>query len=236
MNIPIDIHAHRLPQVPGAAIVNAFPETFSPQGGEWYSVGIHPCRIASSAMHRVPGIASAVPQDAAVVSFAAGDVRCLCSLLSRLVRHPQVLAVGEAGLDKRADAPMGLQVEVFGCQARLAEEAGKPLVIHLVKAADELLKVKRDVRPSSPWIIHGFRGKAALAEEYLRHGFYLSFGEKYQEAALRRVPADRLFIETDESGISVGELYARVAEVRGVSLGELAETVRRNVRELFFKP
>ena len=57
---------------------------------------------------------------------------------------------------------------------------------------------KRDLRPSNPWIIHGFRGKAALAEEYLKHGFYLSFGEKYQEAALCRVPADRLFIETDE--------------------------------------
>ena len=58
----------------------------------------------------------------------------------------------------------------------LAEEVGKPLVIHLVKAVDELLKVKRDLRPSNPWIIHGFRGKAALAEEYLKHGFYLHSG------------------------------------------------------------
>ena len=91
------------------------------------------------------------------------------------------LAVGEAGLDKLADAPMDLQVEVFRCQACLAEAVGKPLVLHLVKAVDELLKVKRDLRPSKPWIIHGFRGKAALAEEYLKHGFYLSFGEKYQE-------------------------------------------------------
>ena len=85
--------------------------------------------------------------------------------LEELVRHPQVLAVGEAGLDKLADAPMDLQVEVFRCQACLAEEVGKPLVIHLVKAVDELLKVKRDLRPSNPWIIHGFRGKAALVEE-----------------------------------------------------------------------
>lgn len=124
--------------------------------------------------------------------------------LEELVRHPQVLAVGEVGLDKLADAPMDLQVEVFRRQACLAEEVGKPLVIHLVKAVDELLKVKRDLRPSNPWIIHGFRGKAALAEEYLKHGFYLSFGEKYQEAALCRVPADRLFIETDESEFPSG--------------------------------
>ena len=143
--------------------------------------------------------------------------------LEELVRHPQVLAVGEAGLDKLADAPMDLQVEVFRCQACLAEEVGKPLVIHLV-------------RPSNPWIIHGFRGKAALAEEYLKHGFYLSFGEKYQEVALCRVPADRLFIETDESEVSIGELYARAAEVRGISPEELGETLRRNVCKVFFKP
>lgn len=156
--------------------------------------------------------------------------------MEELVRHPQVLAVGEAGLDKLADAPMVLQVEIFRHQARLAEEVGKPLVIHLVKATDELLKVKRALHPSNPWIIHGFRGKAVLAEEYLKHGFYLSFGEKFQEAALRRVPADRLFIETDESGVPVGELYARAAEVRGISPEELGETVRRNVRAVFFKP
>ena len=45
----------------------------------------------------------------------------------------------------------------------------------------ELLKLKQQIKPANPWIIHGFRGKAALAEECLRHGFYLSFGEKYQD-------------------------------------------------------
>lgn len=216
MNIPVDIHTHLLPQVPGRAIVNCYPETFSPQEGGWYSVGIHPWHIAESCSHS-SAVMSAVEH------------------LSLLLRHPQVLAVGEAGLDKLADAPMALQVEVFRHQACLAGEVGKPLVIHLVKAVDELLKSKRALQPSTPWIIHGFRGKALLAEEYLRHGFYLSFGEKYQEEALRRVPADRLFIETDESGVPVGELYARAAEVRGISPEELVETVRRNVSQVFFK-
>lgn len=157
----------------------------------------------------------------------------LCKL-EELVRHPQVLAVGEAGLDKLAAAPMNRQVEVFRRQARLAEEVGKPLVIHLVKATDELLRVKRELRPSVPWIIHGFRGKAALAEEFLKHGFYLSFGEKYQEAALRLTPVHRLFIETDESEVPVGELYARAAQVCGISPEELGDTLRLNVCKVFF--
>ena len=207
--MPVDIHTHQLPQVPGEAIVNCYPETFSPQEGGWYSVGIHPWYIA------------------------APDDKKNC--LEALVRHPQVLAVGEAGLDKLADAPMDLQIEVFEFQARLAEEVEKPLVIHLVKATDELLKLRRTLRPAMPWVIHGFRGKAALAEDYLRHGFYLSFGEKYQAEALLTTPADRLFIETDESTVPIKELYARAAALRGMSPEEMREIVSGNISKVFFK-
>ena len=209
MKMPVDIHTHQLPQVPGEAIVNCYPETFSPQEGGWYSVGIHPWYIA------------------------APDDKKNC--LEALVRHPQVLAVGEAGLDKLADAPMDLQIEVFEFQARLAEEVEKPLVIHLVKATDELLKLRRTLRPAMPWVIHGFRGKAALAEDYLRHGFSLSFGEKYQAEALLTTPADRLFIETDESTVPIKELYARAAALRGMSPEEMREIVSGNISKVFFK-
>lgn len=209
--LPVDIHTHHLPAQPGAAIVNCFPETFAPREGGWYSVGMHPWHVT-----RMP------------------DEEQL-SVWKELAGHPQVLAVGEAGLDKLAEAPLALQQEVFIRQARLAEETGKPLVIHAVKAADELLLAKRTLQPSVPWLIHGFRGKAALAAVYLKHGFHLSFGERYQEEALRAVPADRLFIETDESAVPVEQLYARAAEVRGVSLAGLTETVRQNVLRLFFK-
>ena len=130
-------------------------------------------------------------------------------------------------------------VELYNCtfeyQARLSVELDKPLVIHLVKAMSELLKLKQQIKPANPWIIHGFRGKAALAEECLRHGFYLSFGEKYQEEALRITPAGRLFLETDESSVPVADLYSRAAEVRRVSLAELTEAIRENIAKVFFK-
>ena len=87
----------------------------------WYSVGIHPWYIAS---------------------FAA-SLNDSKARFEELLDHPQVLAVGEAGLDKLAEAPLTLQIEVFEYQARLAEEADKPLIIHLVKAVDELLKLKQ---------------------------------------------------------------------------------------------
>lgn len=209
MKFPVDIHTHRLPQMPGEAIVNCYPETFSPQESGWYSVGIHPWHIEAS----------------------SGEE----SRLETILQHPQVLAVGEAGLDKLADASMDLQLEVFGYQARLADKVGKPLVIHLVRAADELLRLRRELRPAMPWVIHGFRGKAALAEEYLRHGFYLSFGEKYQAEALSATPAERLFMETDESVVPIEELYLRAAAVRGIGSEELHKIVSANIGKVFFK-
>ena len=214
MKCLVDIHTHRLPRIPGTAIVNCYPDVFSPKEGEWYSVGIHPLHVP-----------------AAVTS----NVRCEMNMLPSLVGHPQVLAIGEAGLDKLADAPMVVQIKVFEYQARLSVELDKPLVIHLVKAMSELLKLKQQIKPANPWIIHGFRGKAALAEECLRHGFYLSFGEKYQEEALRITPAGRLFLETDESSVPVADLYSRAAEVRRVSLAELTEAIRENIAKVFFK-
>ncbi|WP_300703649.1 TatD family hydrolase [Bacteroides sp.] len=215
MKIPVDIHTHQLSVVPGEAIVNCYPETFAPHEGCWYSVGIHPWHL--------------------MLSADQGEQDDRRKILAELVNHSQVLAIGEAGLDKLADAPMAMQIEFFEHQARLAMEVDKPLIIHLVKAADELLKLKHTLRPANPWIIHGFRGKAAMAQEYLRHGFYLSFGEKYQEEVLRLTPVERLFIETDESVIPVVELYERAAHLRGVTGDELLESVRQNIRKAFFK-
>ena len=81
MKRPVDIHTHRLPRIPGTAIVNCYPDVFAPKEGEWYSVGIHPWYVP-----------------AAITS----NVRCEMNVLSSLIGHPQVLAIGEAGLDKLA--------------------------------------------------------------------------------------------------------------------------------------
>ena len=96
MTIPTDIHTHRQPHVAGEAIVNCFPETFDPQAEGWYSVGIHPWHAAvfSSSLSPLP---SALP----------------FSEFEQMLHHPRVLAVGEAGLDKLAAAPLSLQVTIL---------------------------------------------------------------------------------------------------------------------------
>lgn len=219
MMFPVDIHTHHAPLLPGSAIVNVSPDSFAPETGEWYSVGVHPWQVEAGN---------------ALGSLSVAVCRKLDELAS-LVNHPQVLAVGEAGLDKLAAAPLAVQAAAFRHQAALAMQMDKPLVIHLVRATDELLALRRELRPSNPWIIHGFRGKAALAQAYLRQGFYLSFGEKYQAEALRVVPDSHLLLETDESTIPVETLYERAAVLRATSPTALMETVRSTVADIFFK-
>ncbi|MDO4163364.1 MAG: TatD family hydrolase [Bacteroides sp.] len=231
MNIPIDIHTHHLPAEAGTAIVNCLPQDFRPQPGGWYSVGIHPWTLAGEHMRDSVAIRTHDPMQQLATQSPSLDY----DFLLRLLQHPQVLAVGEAGLDKLTAAPLSLQTEVFRRQAVLAEEVGKPLIIHLVKAVDELLKLKRELHPSVPWIIHGFRGKAALASELLRHGFYLSFGEKYQAEALRLPPTNRLLLETDESRVPIDTLYEQAALVRGISVEECRKSTEKTINMVFFR-
>lgn len=145
------------------------------------------------------------------------------------------VAIGEAGLDKLAAAPMELQVKIFERQVALSEDCRLPLIIHCVKAVDELLAVKKRLAPLQPWIWHGFRGKAQQASQLLRHGFYLSLGEHYSQEAMRAIPASRLFLETDESALDISNIIRRAAEVRGVDAECLQETLRENVQKVFFK-
>ena len=151
------------------------------------------------------------------------------------VNDKRIVAIGECGLDKLKGPSMELQTSVFKQEAALAENCSLPLIIHCVKAFNELIQIKKEISPRQPWIIHGFRGKAALALDCIRHGFYLSVGSNFQENALKAIPLDRLFIETDESEENIGSIYQHIAETKGISLLELTEAINKNVREVFFK-
>ena len=134
----LDIHTHRRTAVPGEYILNIEPARFDPAEGGYYSVGIHPWKVPEAA-----------PEDWEKLERAAG--------------HPSVLAIGEAGLDKLASADILLQKEVFVRQVLLSESVGKPLVIHCVKAFNELIELKKKYRPRMPWVVHGFRNNLHIA-------------------------------------------------------------------------
>lgn len=142
------------------------------------------------------------------------------------------LAIGECGLDKLCDAPWVDQLSVFRSHIALSERLGLPLLLHVVKAQAELLALQRESRSSVPWIFHGFRGKPEQMRQLVRHGWYLSFGFRFNEESLRQCPLERLLIETDDVCRPVQCVYERVACLRGVSPDFLAEKMWENAEKL----
>ena len=119
--------------------------------------------------------------------------------LRAMAVDPRVVAVGECGLDTRhlPAVAMEVQTAVFKRQAALAEELGKPLIIHCVGAYNQLIALRNELRPTVPWIVHGFRGKPQLAADLVRHGFYISLDPRHNPDVPAAIPADRLLHETD---------------------------------------
>ena len=103
----------------------------------------------------------------------------LLDKLRQMLGRPGCLGLGEAGLDAMRGPAIDLQTAVFEAQARLAIEMELPMVIHCVRAHEPLIALYRRLRPARPWIIHGFRGKPAVARRLLDAGLSLSLGPRF---------------------------------------------------------
>jgi TatD DNase family protein len=177
--------------------------------------------------------------------------------IARLAAEPRVVAIGETGLDLYwKDVPLAIQQDYFDRHIRLSQTTGKPLVIHLRETAAEILAMLAAARQRGPLagIMHSFTGTAEQAAQFLDLGLHISFAGMvtYKKSDDLRtvaasIPADRLLVETDSPYLSPEPFRgqrpnepARVvhtaqclAEVRGVSLAELAAQTTANACELF---
>ena len=145
------------------------------------------------------------------------------------------LAIGECGLDALQGPSLSMQLQVFRQQIALSEVSSKPLVIHCVKALDQLLRLHRQLRPKMPWMLHGFRGKPQQLRSLLAAGLYVSFGFCYNKESLCLCPLEHLMLETDDVACSVVELYNKVADVRGISVSSLCSKMAENYIAFFQK-
>ena len=149
----------------------------------------------------------------------------------------EVDAVGEIGMDFACDVPKEVQMAIFRAQLALAERHKKAVVLHCVRAFEEVVKVLSEYHLQAV-IFHGFIGSVEQAQRAVAQGFYLSFGERTFRSpktieALRSTPLSRIFVETDESTTPIEEIYARIAELRGISTAELIAATEENFRRIF---
>lgn len=200
-----DIHTHRIDA--REAVISVNPWEFAPVDGLCYSVGIHPWQAAR----------------AAEADF---------DRLAECATSGNVLMIGECGIDKLRGGDLPMQMSVLERHIALSEQVCKPLVLHCVRASNELCRLRRVLRPRMPWVVHGFRGNAHVASQLLDAGFYLSYGERFNPEALAITPADRLLAETDESLLPIDEIYRRLAAIRQIEVDEFVRNVEEVVKEL----
>ncbi len=213
----IDIHTHDSARENGIfSVENILAHTVREPDDECdcFSVGAHPWFLRSDNV---------------------GDA---VSKVAELARHDRVVAVGEAGYDRRRGGDIQLQQRCFEDQAAIADELDKPLIIHCVKMWDELWASRKRLSPDVPWIIHGFNGGKEQALQLVSGGFMLSLWarsllSRSLDVVIAALPASSLFIETDGLKLPLKELYGIAAEARSSTVDELTATIHSNYERCF---
>ena len=146
-------------------------------------------------------------------------------------------AVGEIGLDKACGVDFEMQRALFVKQLELAERFEKPVVLHCVRAFEEVMTLleRHTLRAV---LFHGFIGSREQASRAVKKGYYLSFGARTEGSnktieALRETPLERLFVETDEAETTIEAMYQTIARLRGTEVEELEEATAENYKRIF---
>jgi TatD DNase family protein len=211
----IDIHTHQVKSEVSIRILNIFAQDLPFLNDKsYYSAGLHPWHIG-----------------------LVDPEKCLESI-EQAVGQKNMLAVGECGLDRSVSVDFAMQEFYFRKQIEIAQKHSKPLIIHCVRAFPELMKIKKETKSDIPWIIHGFHGNQQTALQLMRHNFYFSVGEKLlsdqrKKDILKLLPADRLFLETDDGNSSIRGIYSLAAQILNISHENLIAIVHENFKHLF---
>lgn len=205
--------------MPHQRLLNVFPgedSKFS-QGG-LFSVGLHPWHAGE------------------------GDWIMKMDWVKESAQRDGVIAIGETGLDKAISVPYNLQEKVFNAHLRLAEAVRKPLIIHCVRSYSEMLALRKKSDQSLPWIFHWFNSGTQMAMELIRKNCYLSFGHLLFQTRSKacqvfaNLPPERIFMETDDAGFTIEQVFTRAAEIRRVELSTWEFQITGNVERCFGFP
>ncbi len=188
----IDFHTHKLSAPDGVITVYnhlLHEETSIP--GHFYSAGLHPWyadKLSAAELSRV---------------------------LDMHGTNSNLIALGETGLDKVCKIPIQLQQDIFELQLNKAVILSKPVIIHCVKAWEEMIEITNHYQV--PMILHGYNGSDQLTGNLVKRGFFFSIGSMILNPdskishAIHHIPLSSIFCETDESDESIQSVYNAVS-------------------------
>ena len=213
----VDIHTHSAKSSDNLIqIVNLDLETPCPEQG-YYSYGIHPWALDKADFQEENPM----------------------QLLKERLQSPNVLALGEAGLDK-FHADFERQIKVFERQIVLSENLKKPMILHDVKSHNEIIALHKKHKAKQPWILHGFNGTEQDIKQLTGQRLYLSVGESLLHPerrickSLKNIPLDLLFLETDMAETRIQTIYESAAKLLDIDLVVLQRHLFTNFARVFY--
>lgn len=213
----IDIHTHKAQAKEDLIqIVNLDLEQDCPKQG-LFSYGIHPWALDN----------------------ADFQVEKALQALEEKLRLPQVLALGEAGLDKMHKTSFERQITVFERQIELSEALQKPMILHDVRSHNEIIVLRKKHKAKQPWIVHGFNGTEQDARQLIGQGIFLSVGESLLHPerkickTLKSLDLDCLFLETDMAEVAIERIYEAAARLLDLDINHLRRSILGNFIRVF---
>ena len=184
-------------------------------------------------------------------TFIDKDLLTLQTLLEN--RDGRCVAVGEIGLDKYADADLQLQEKVFTKQLQIAERAGLPVILHIVKQQSQVLQILKKSKFSQGGVYHAFSGSDEIALEFIKLGFKLGIGgvithpdAKKTRQTVSRLPIEALLLETDapdmpvykqplayNSPTNLPTIFDALLSIRKESKNCLSKEIYKNTLDIF---
>ena len=212
----VNIHTHMPAHDGSIELINHFAQAaFDENSPLLYSVGLHPWHIDQV------------------------DYLSVLEKMEETARSENVAAIGECGLDRAITVPFDLQESIFIRQIEIAEQSGKPLIIHAVKVYPDLTRIKKNRKSNIPWILHGYNGNLQTTRQLLQYNFYFSFGPQMLKGnekllrSLQEIPLKQLFFETDDSGETIETIYIFAAQKLGMAMEKLQSAMCENYKRIF---
>lgn len=159
--------------------------------------------------------------------------------VEEMAADTNVIAIGECGLDRSIALSLTTQLEIFDAQVKLAQQLQKPVIIHCVRAFNELMQWKKKAKPTVPLIIHGFNNNPETARQLMAHDFYFSLGtallkpDSNAVKVLKFLPLTKLFLENDDHDTPIEKIYEVAAATVEMPVDALKTQIWTNFAIVF---
>lgn len=208
-------------------------------------------------------LAHRFPYVYAAVGVHPSDIACLneesFAYLREQTSYEKTVAIGEIGLDYYWDKEPEVQEAQrywFGRQMRLAGEVGLPVIIHSRDAAEDTMRVMKEVRAQEiTGVVHCYSYSREMAEEFVRMGYYIGVGgvvtfknAKKLVETVKAIPMERILLETDcpymapephrgtrNDSRNIPYVIAKIAEIKGIRAEQVEQVAEDNAYRLFTK-